>query len=390
MNPIKKIRVLVVDDSAVVRRVISDTLGSDPEIEVVGTACDPYVAREKILELNPDVLTLDIEMPRMDGLTFLRILQQHRPMPVVIISSLTQAGSQIALQALEAGAVDVLAKPTSAWNLGELREQLTHRVKGAARARLKRLDQTAGTKFQSAKNNALHSPSVNFSPRQLILIGASTGGTEALKNVLTRLPDGLPGMCIVQHIPPVFSKAFAARLNECCAFEVREAAHGDEVRPGLALIAPGDFHMTLRWTGDRYKVGLEQSAMLHHVRPAVDILFDSAVSAGANALAILLTGMGCDGANGMKKLKAAGATTLAQNEETCIVYGMPRAAVELGVVDQVLPLDLIPHGVLRALQNSGKAETAQSAGTARPTLNPNATQLSSRQHPNTLTHDTNR
>jgi len=348
MNAAGKIRVLVVDDSAVVRRMIADTLSLDPAIEVVGTACDPYVARDKILELNPDVLTLDIEMPRMDGLTFLRILQQHRPMPVVVVSSITQAGSRAALQAMEFGAVDVLAKPTSAWNLGALREQLALRVKGAARARLANVKAPATT----AQGAVKLSGAAQFSPRQLVVMGASTGGTEALKNVLTRLPDGLPGICIVQHIPPVFSKTFAERLNESCAFQVREAAQGDQLTPGLALVAPGDYHLRLAWTGAAYKVSLEQGPMLHHVRPAVDVLFESAVCAGAYALAVLLTGMGSDGAQGMKKLKAARAATIAQNEETCIVYGMPRAAVELGVVDRVLPLDLIPHAILHALQSA--------------------------------------
>ena len=345
MNPAKKIRVLVVDDSAVVRRMISDALGADPEIEVVGTACDPYVARDKILELNPDVLTLDIEMPRMDGLTFLKILQQHRPMPVVVVSSLTVAGSKVAMEAMEIGAVDVLAKPQSAWNLGDLKEQLADRVKGAASARLKNYHVTA-----PAQRTAVTASTTPFSPRQIILIGASTGGTEAIKDVLTRLPDGLPGICIVQHIPPVFSKTFADRLNELCAFEVREAAHGDELKPGLALVAPGGYHLSLSWSGSGYRVALNQGPMIHHVRPAVDVMFESAVSAQKNALAVILTGMGRDGAEGMKKLKAAGATTLAQNEETCVVYGMPHAAVELGVVDRVLPLDLIPHAIMRAVQ----------------------------------------
>ena len=347
MNPYKKIRVLVVDDSAVVRRMIADTLAKDPDIEVVGTAADPYIARDKILELNPDVLTLDIEMPRMDGLTFLRILQQHRPMPVVVVSSLTQAGSRIVLEAMELGAVDVLAKPTSAWNLGTLRDQLAVRVKGAAQARLTTTAKTTITAHGPAPAAA---GSVHFLPRQLLVMGASTGGTEALKSVLTRLPDGLPGICIVQHIPPVFSKAFADRLNECCAFEVREAVQDDELHPGLALIAPGDYHLTLAWRGAGYRVRLEQGPMQHHVRPAVDVLFNSAVCAGSQALAVLLTGMGTDGALGMKALKAAGAATLAQNEESCVVYGMPRAAVELGVVDRVLPLDLMPHAILHALQ----------------------------------------
>ena len=342
----RKIRVLVVDDSAVVRRMISDALSQDPEIEVVGTACDPYVARDMILKLEPDVLTLDIEMPRMDGLTFLKILQEHRPMPVIIVSSLTQAGSKIALAALELGAVDVFAKQSSAWNLGSLRDNLAHRVKGAARARLKNIRPTG-----TAGNNEVVDPSLVFSPRQLIVMGASTGGTEALKDVLTRLPDGLPGICIVQHIPPVFSKTFAERLNECCAMEVREAVHGDEVRPGLVLLAPGDFHMVVDWETNSYRVRLRQDPPIHFTRPAVDMLFNSAAKcAGRNALGVLLTGMGRDGAQGMQQLKAAGAINLAQNEETCVVYGMPRAAVELGVVDRVLPLDHIPHAILHALR----------------------------------------
>jgi two-component system, chemotaxis family, protein-glutamate methylesterase/glutaminase len=290
----KKIRVLVVDDSAVVRRMISEALKQDPEIEVVGTACDPYVARDMILELQPDVLTLDIEMPRMDGLTFLKILSEHRPMPVIIVSSLTQAGSKIALKALELGAVDVVAKQNSAWNIGSLRDQLAHRVKGAARARISLGKPATPGGAKETIGNTI------FSPRQLIVIGASTGGTEAIKSVMTRLPSGLPGICIVQHIPPVFSKTFAERLNECCAMEVREAAHGDEVRPGTALIAPGDYHMVVDWETNCYRVRLRQDPPIHFTRPAVDMLFNSAAKcAGRNTLGVILTGMGRDGAQGM-------------------------------------------------------------------------------------------
>ena len=347
MSIAKKIRVLVVDDSAVVRKTISDALSQDPDIEVVGTACDPFVARDKILELNPDVMTLDIEMPRMDGLTFLRIMQQHRPMPIIIISSLTQSGSKAALDAMEFGAVDVLAKPQSAWNLGDLRYQLAARVKGAVRARLKNLKPAT----KSAPVGQVE-PAGHYQPRQLIVIGASTGGTEAIKDVLTRLPDGLPGILIVQHIPPVFSKTFATRLNELCAMEVREAVHGDEVKPGTALIAPGDFHMVVNWENNAYRVQLRQDPPIHHTRPAVDMLFNSAARcAGANAVGVLLTGMGRDGAQGMQQLKTAGAVNLVQNEETCVVYGMPRAAVELGVADRVLPLDHMPHAILHALKD---------------------------------------
>jgi two-component system chemotaxis response regulator CheB len=350
MNLNKKIRVLVVDDSAVVRQAITGALSGDPEIEVVGTACDPYIARDKILELNPDVLTLDIEMPRMDGLAFLRILQKHRPMPVVVVSSSTQDGSRAALEALEAGAVDVIAKPDSAGSIGQLHDQLILRIKGAAVARIPAPNGTSKTSgppaaFDSSK---LHS-------RQLLVFGASTGGTEALKTVLTSLPDGLPGICIVQHIPPFFSKAFAERLDSLCAFEVREAAQNDIVHPGLALIAPGDFHMMVVWKNNRYEVLLNQNPPLHHTRPSVDVLFNSAAAcAGSKAIAVLLTGMGSDGANGMQKLKAAGALNFAQNEETCIVYGMPRAAVELGVVDHVLPLEKIPPALVRTVQSGAQ------------------------------------
>ena len=346
MNAPKRIRVLVVDDSAVVRRAISEALGRDPEIEVVGTACDAYVARDKILELNPDVLTLDIEMPRMDGLTFLQVLQQHRPIPVIIISSTSGAGSEAALKALEYGAVDVLAKPSSAWSIGELSSQLAHRVKGAAQAQPRRCRTTP----EPERGAARPVNSADFAPRQIILVGASTGGTEAIKNVLTRLPAGLPGICIVQHIPPLFSAAFAERLNKCCAFEVREAANGDALRPGLALIAPGDYHMSIDWQAGHYRVRLQQGPKLHYVRPAVDVLFASAACAGADAVGVLLTGMGSDGAQGMQRLKRAGAQTIAQDEQTCVVYGMPRAAVELGVVDQVLPIERIPQTLLQMLQ----------------------------------------
>ncbi len=361
MSIAKKIRVLVVDDSAVVRKMITDALSQDPEIEVVGTACDPFVARDKILELSPDVMTLDIEMPRMDGLTFLRILQQHRPMPVIIISSISQAGSRAALDAIEFGAVDVLAKPRTAWNLGELRNDLARRVKTAMGARLKNLRPSVNAAGTAAAA-PVASSGEHYNPRQLVVMGASTGGTEALKDVLARLPDGLPGILIVQHIPPVFSKTFAERLNDLCAMEVREAAHGDVVKAGLALIAPGDYHMVVSWENNSYRVQLRQDPPIHYTRPAVDMLFNSAARcAGSSALGVLLTGMGRDGAQGMQQLKTVGATNLAQNEETCVVYGMPRAAVELGVVDRVLPLDQIPHAIMHALNERSPAKKTAAA-----------------------------
>jgi two-component system chemotaxis response regulator CheB len=345
MNLTKKIRVLVVDDSAVVRKMVCSALADEPCIEVVGTAPDPYVAREKILELDPDVLTLDIEMPRMDGITFLKILQQHRPMPVIVISSLTQAGSAAALAALEAGAVDVLAKPTSAFSIGNLGEQLAMRIKAAAASR--RIQMPVAT-TATATPRPLARPG-GYHPRQLIVIGASTGGTEALREVLTHLPAGFPPIAIVQHIPPYFSRALAERLNGLCDFEVREAQDGDELRSGTALIAPGDFHMTVHRAGQGFRVAVNQNPPVHHCRPAVDVLFRSASECNnARIIAGILTGMGSDGAMGMQLLKKTGAQTFAQDEATSVVYGMPRAAAELGAVDHILPLDKIAPALIEA------------------------------------------
>jgi two-component system chemotaxis response regulator CheB len=361
MNLNQRIKVLVVDDSAVVRKMICDALAKDPQIEVVGTAPDPYIARDKIKELNPDVLTLDIEMPRMDGLTFLKILQQHRPIPVIIISSLTQTGSAAALEALQNGAVEVLAKPTSAYSIGNLSAELAHHVKAAAGARLQRRVPTLSRDVAGAAPKPLSASTARFTrgfnPRQIIAIGASTGGVEALCNVLTQLPVGLPGIAITQHIPPYFSRVFAERVNSQAAIEVREAAEGDLLQPGLALIAPGDYHMTLSWVGNGYKVSLNQKPPVHHCRPAVDVMFRSiAECPGARVVAAILTGMGSDGAMGMKALKALGARTIAQDEQSCVVYGMPRAAVEMGVVDRVLSLASIPGALIEAAQ-------AQASGT---------------------------
>lgn len=349
MNSERKIRVLVVDDSALVRRVLADALGQDREIEVVGTACDAYVAREKILELRPDVITLDLEMPRMDGLTFLRILQQHHPVPVVVVSSFTPEGSAKALEALEAGAIGVLGKPGGSLSLGEMARQLADQVKAAARSR--RRVRAPAPDIAAAPTVAPKAPPGGFSSRRILLIGASTGGVEALRFLLPRLPDGLPPIAVVQHIPPNFSRLMAERLNELCAFEVREAVEGDELRPGLCLVAPGDYHLTLTPGGGRgYRVRLTQSPPVHHCRPSVDVLFRSAAEhAGASAVAAVLTGMGSDGARGLQALRAAGARTLAEDEESCVVFGMPQAAIKLGVVDQVVPLPQMPEALLQAL-----------------------------------------
>ena len=372
----KPIRTLIVDDSAVVRKRLTEILSQFPEIEVVGTAMDPYIARDKILELNPDVITLDIEMPRMDGITFLKRVMKYRPMPVIILSSLTTEGSAKAMEALQAGAVDVLAKPSSSFSAYEDCSVLLEKIMAASRATLKNLSRAPETEVIIRKPapapertspvfSGLHEAprpvtARHFPARQLILVGASTGGTEAIKSVLTNLPAELPGICLVQHIPAYFSAAFASRLNDLCRLEVREAKNGDVVRPGLALIAPGGFHMVLKWVIDHYRVELTEGPQIHHQRPAVDVLFDSAFKAGGakQSLAILLTGMGSDGANGMLTLRQGGAATVAQNEESCVVFGMPREAIRLGAAQQILALDRIPGCIERFVNQTPVQEPA--------------------------------
>lgn len=349
MNPVvRKIRVLVVDDSALARRAIRAALARDTEIEVVGDASDPYVARDKILALQPDVITLDLEMPRMDGLTFLKILQEHHPVPVVVVSSLTPAGSAKAMEALAAGALDVLAKPNGSQSLSQIAHQLAYHVKAAGRSRRKSSRTPLVSEVVKPLSPAFHGG--EFSPRRIILIGASTGGVEALRFILPQLPDGLPPIVVVQHIPPHFSRIMAEHLDALCPFTVREAVDGEELRAGLCLVAPGDFHVALGRAGLGYRVRLTQSPPVHHCRPSVDILFRSAAEqAGNQAVAALLTGMGVDGAHGLQLLRAAGARTFAEDEESCVVFGMPQAAIKLGAAEQVLPLPRIPQAILKAL-----------------------------------------
>ena len=338
----KPIRVLIVDDSAVVRQVLSKALEHVPDIEVVGTATDPFVARDKIVQLKPDVLTLDIEMPRMDGITFLKKLMQHWPMPVIVLSSLTTRGGTVALQAMDAGAVEVLSKPGGSFSVGEMGEQLAEKIRAAARARpvAKTPSSDSGPVREAATQMDL--------THKIVAIGASTGGTEALKEVLVRLPSTVPGIVIVQHMPPKFTTAFSERLNGLCAFEVREAQDGDSVYPGRALIAPGNFHMLLRRSGARYFVNVKTGPMVHHQRPAVDVLFRSvAKSVGRNAVGVILTGMGADGAEGLLLMKEAGAQTVGQDEASCVVYGMPKAAYEKGAVQTVAPLKDIAKHIMR-------------------------------------------
>jgi two-component system chemotaxis response regulator CheB len=370
----KKITVLVVDDSSIVRKLVTEALSSDPGIEVVGTAVDPFMARDKIKELQPDVLTLDIEMPRMDGLTFLQLIMEHRPMPVIIMSSHTPRSSRAALEALRLGAMDVLSKPDGPYSFGHLGPQLIEMVKAAAGAKLR----LPGKGTSDADSPPAAAPKPQGPPasisvtdlRSIILLGASTGGTEALSEVLRQLPCNLPPIVMVQHIPPHFSQAFAERLNKLCRIEVREAKDGDWLRPGLALLAPGNFHMMLHRVGERYRVRVADGPMVWHQRPAVDPLFQSAADcAGAHAIAGILTGMGKDGADGLLRLREKGATTFAQDEATSVVYGMPRVAWENGGAERQLPLEKIADFLIRA-SISLPAQAASPAPATSPALDP--------------------
>ena len=347
----RPIRVLIIDDSALVRKVVSDALRSDPEIQVVGTAVDPYVARDKIKQLNPDVLTLDLEMPRMDGLTFLKILMEQRPLPVIIMSSLSQHGSDTAIEALRLGAFDVLAKPHGSYSFGDLGPQLIARIKATAGAKIQKRAAEPARRVPAAPPppRPARVPGNYANPRSLILLGASTGGTEALREVLTHLPTTLPPIAIVQHIPPIFSKNFADRLNQICSIEVREAVDGDRLAPGLALIAPGNFHLMLQWSGDHYRARVVDGPPVWHQRPAVDLLFKSAADCGAapHTLGGIFTGMGRDGADGLLLLRQRGAKTFAQDEATSVVYGMPRAAWENQGAQTQVPLDRAADFIVR-------------------------------------------
>jgi len=346
MMPNRKIKVLVVDDSAIVRKILSETINAENDMEVIATAPDPFVARDKILALKPDVITLDIEMPRMDGLTFLKKLMQFHPMPVIVISSLAQASCEISLEALRQGAVDAMAKPGGPYSIGELREALPAKLRAASQARVRTPTFAAPSVVASPATQNI--PQSAFRPNCIVAIGASTGGTEAIHDILSKLPENVPGMVITQHIPRIFSAAFAKRLNNACRFEVREASDGDEVRPGLALIAPGDFHMMLRKVGTRFSVQLQQGPKVCYQRPAVDVMFASVAEAARdNAIGILLTGMGADGAQGLLKIRNAGGTTLAQDEASSVVYGMPREAVRMGAVEKILPLSAMAEAILK-------------------------------------------
>jgi len=341
-----KIRVLVVDDSAIVRRILTDALSKHHDLEVVGTAPDPYIAREKILALSPDVLTLDIEMPRMDGLTFLKKLMHYHPLPVIVISSLGQASCAQAVEALRLGAVEVMAKPSGPYSVGSLQDTLAAKVHAAGAARLRR----TWTSDKPSVPTAYAQPSPlarGTAQNTLIAIGASTGGTEAIEHVLREMPEDCPPVVITQHIPAGFSLAFANRLNKSCRIEVREAVDGDLALPGRALLAPGNYHMVVKRAGSGYRVQVQDGPMVCYQRPSVDVMFTSvAEAAKADAVGALLTGMGADGARGLMKMRNAGAFTMAQNEATCVVYGMPREAVKMGAAEIVIALPDIAQRLL--------------------------------------------
>jgi two-component system chemotaxis response regulator CheB len=345
-----KTHVLIVDDSAVVRQTLSEILSSDPEIEVIGTAADPFAAADKIREQTPDVITLDIEMPQMDGLTFLQKIMEQNPIPVVICSSLAEEGAQTTLRALEYGAVEVIAKPKlgSKQFLEESKTMVCQAVKAAASARVRRrTNRSPEPKLTADSVLARATSAMVETTEKVVAIGASTGGTEALRVLLETLPPDAPGIVIVQHMPELFTRAFANRLDSLCSITVKEAEPNDTVIRGRALIAPGNRHMLLKRSGARYYVEIRDGPLVCRHRPSVDVLFRSAARyAGRNALGVIMTGMGDDGANGLLEMKQAGATTFAQDEQTCVVFGMPNEAIKRKAVDRILPLPSIAGAII--------------------------------------------
>jgi two-component system chemotaxis response regulator CheB len=374
MNAGQKIKVLCVDDSALIRSLMTEIINSQPDMEVVATAPDPLVARELIKQHNPDVLTLDVEMPRMDGLDFLEKLMRLRPMPVVMVSSLTERGNEITLRALELGAVDFVTKPKIGIRDGMLdyAEKLADKVRAAARARVRQMSHAAhaaqashaatpggaGAPHPHALAARTQAPMLNnplISTEKLLIVGASTGGTEAIRELLMPLPPDAPAVLIAQHMPPGFTQSFAQRLNTLCRIAVKEAEHGERVLPGHAYIAPGHSHLLLARSGANYVAHLSDEPPVNRHRPSVDVLFRSAAQhAGKNAIGVILTGMGRDGAAGLLDMRRAGAYTLAQDEASCIVFGMPREAIALGAADEIAPLAEMSRRVLARLAAMGE------------------------------------
>ena len=350
MSQARPTRVLIVDDSAIVRKMLSDALRDEPDMEVVGLASDPFVARDLILQHKPDVVTLDIEMPRMDGLTFLRKMMEHHPLPVIIVSSVTQSGSAASIEALAAGAIDVIAKPGGPQSVGQVAEKLKERIRGI------KIGQPMRLRVKAPVKTAIPGVSGLSKAKGLIVIGASTGGTQAIEAVLTRLPPDSPPILIVQHMPAGFTAAFAARLNSVCPMEVVEAKGGELLKRGTAYIAPGDYHMMVEAVGLELRLVVRTGPLVHYQRPAVDVLFHSAAKLrNWPVVAALLTGMGSDGADGMVALRQAGMMTIAEDEQSCVVFGMPKEAIARGGAVYVSTLLAMPRRIAECL---GGAATA--------------------------------
>ncbi|MDP4030258.1 MAG: chemotaxis response regulator protein-glutamate methylesterase [Gallionella sp.] len=356
----RKIKVLVIDDSALIRSVMKELIDREKDMECVGAAPDPLVAREMIKELNPDVLTLDVEMPKMDGIDFLERLMRLRPMPVLMVSTLTERGSDITFRALALGAVDFVSKPKMdiARGMEEYAIEITDKIRAAAQSHVRKTPTAAVIQEKFSADAILPSVAGRFSTTEkLLIIGASTGGTEAIKEVLIRLPADMPGILVTQHMPENFTKSFAERLDSLCKISVKEAAHNERILPGHAYIAPGHSHLLLKRSGANYMTELNQGPPVNRHRPSVDVLFRSAANvAGANAMGIILTGMGKDGAQGLLEMKQAGAHTIAQDEASCVVFGMPREAIAVGGACEVLPLQNIARRTLEYLAlHNGKS-----------------------------------
>ena len=341
----RPVRVIVVDDSFIVRNVLQKELSKDPMVEVVGVAADPFFARDMIVDLKPDAITLDIEMPRMDGLTFLGKLMEHMPLPVVVLSSLAPAGSKVALEAIDGGAVEVMCKPSSAFSVGDMATVLIDKIKAAALVPKSKLKKVV------RGNTPVERLSMTDTTHKVVAIGASTGGTTALEEIFAKLPANGPGIVVVQHMPEHFTKAFADRVDGYCAMHVKEAEDGEQIHPGKILIAPGGAsHMTLARSGARYIVRLKEGPLIGRHRPSINVMFKSVAKfAGNNSVGIILTGMGADGAEGLTLMRSEGAKTIAQDEKSCVVFGMPKVAIEMDGADYVESLDNIPARLLKLL-----------------------------------------
>jgi two-component system chemotaxis response regulator CheB len=342
IKEVDKIKVLIVDDSALVRKILSAELAKDPEIEVVGTAPDAYIARDKIVKLSPHVILLDIEMPRMDGLTFLEKLMTHHPMPVIIVSALVKNSANLALKALELGAAEVIAKPGSSYSVGDMGEQLREKIKAVYYSKKPiRLEKPVSVDIKINKGALAN---------KIIAIGASTGGTEALQSILMSFPPDMPPILVVQHMPQHFTKTMAEHLDKVCNMNVKEAEDGDIAKFGTVLVAPGNKHMVLKKRNDSYYVEIKDGELVHHQRPSIEVLFRSVAKyAGENAIGVILTGMGKDGARGLLEMRNMGGFTIGQDEESSVVYGMPKEAFDIGALSRVASIELIPNIIMESL-----------------------------------------